>query len=111
VHRKLSFAIALLAIASPAYAQTAATAPYSLPWQLRSLGGVSSLRSETTFASYEDPLARRGLTTVQSLSAGYKIPGTGPVGTGLIPSVWLTMVNDAPPVRKGGLVFTLGSPT
>lgn len=104
VRRELIFAIALLAIAHPASAQTA-PAPYSLPWQMRSVAGVSFVRAETTFASYEDALTRHGLTTVQSLSAGYKIPGTGPVGGGLVPSVRLTMLNDSPPVGKGGMAF------
>ena len=104
VRRELIFTIALFAIVKPASAQTA-PAPYSLPWQMRSVAAVSSVRSETTFASYEDPLARRGLTTVQSLFFGYKIPGTGPAGAGLVPSIRLTMVNDSPPVGKGGVAF------
>ena len=104
VHRRLIFAVALLAIAKPASAQ-ATPAPYSLPWQLRSMAAVSALRAETTFARYEDSLARGGLTTVQSLWGGYKIPGTGPAGAGLVPSVRLTAVNDSPPIGKGGVAF------
>src|SRR5262252_6320940 len=82
----------------------AAPAPYSLPWQLRSVMASTSLRSDTSLASYEDASAAHGLTVATNLSASFRVPGTssGTRGTGLAPLVRFAFVGDSPPSGAGG---------
>jgi hypothetical protein len=65
------------------------------------------VRSDTSFAGYQNALAQSGFAVVSELSAGYRIPGTGSApGTGVAPLVKLTVVNDSPPgTATGGFAF------
>jgi hypothetical protein len=65
------------------------------------------VRSDTSFASYEDKFGQGGFAVVSGLVGAYRIPGTGPKpGTGLAPLVKLTVVNDSPPgTATGGFAF------
>lgn len=80
-------------------------APYSLPWQLRSVSAGNVLRSDTSAAFYEDTASKGGATLVTMLLASYKIPGTGGAGEGLAPLLRLAAVNDSPPAGNGGLTL------
>jgi hypothetical protein len=51
---------------------------------------------------WEDANASGAFTAVTSLSASYKIPGTGAPGFGLAPVVRLTAVGDSPPAGAPG---------
>jgi hypothetical protein len=68
---------------------------------------VTAVRSDTSFASYQNALAQSGFAVVSELSAAYRIAGTGSApGTGLAPVVKLTVVNDSPPgTATGGFAF------
>jgi hypothetical protein len=81
--------------------------PYSLPFQLRSVMAVTAVRSDTSFASYQNALAQSGFAVVSELAATYRIVGTGSgPATGLVPLVKLTIVNDSPPgTATGGFAF------
>lgn len=79
--------------------------PYSLPWQLRPVTAGTVIRSDSSFAGYEDAGSHPGTTSVTTLLASYKIPGTGGVGSGLAPMLRLGFVNDSPPAGAGGLTF------
>lgn len=79
--------------------------PYSLPWQLRSVTAGTVIRSDSSFAGYEDAASHPGTTSVTTLLATYKIPGTGGAGSGLAPMLRLGFVNDSPPSGAGGLTF------
>lgn len=82
--------------------------PYSLPWQLRPIVAASVIRSDTSFALYEDAGSHRGMTIASLLTAAYRIPGTGPTGAGLAPLVRLTLVTDDPAqgnAAKGGVAI------
>lgn len=86
--------------------QTAAPPPpYSLPWQLRPVTAGTVVRSDSSVAGYEAATSRPGTTTVTTLGASYKIPGTGGPGSGLAPLLRLGFVNDSPPSGSGGLTF------
>lgn len=78
---------------------------YSLPWQLRPVTVVTSVRADTSFAKYEDTSSRGGLTIASTLTATFKIPGTGPASAGLAPFLRLAAVNDSPPIGNGGLAI------
>src|SRR5262252_6989511 len=110
---QLAAALLLLFVLCPArtFAQEAPPAPapappapYSLPWQLRSVMASTSLRSDTSLASYEDASAAHGLTVATNLSASFRVPGTssGTRGTGLAPLVRFAFVGDSPPSGAGG---------
>jgi hypothetical protein len=75
-----------------------------LPWQLRPAAAATVVRSDTTFARYEDRNATAGLTVASTLLASFKIPGTGEKWAGLAPLVRIAFVNDSPPatVASGG---------
>jgi|HubBroStandDraft_1064217.scaffolds.fasta_scaffold03537_7 hypothetical protein len=81
--------------------------PYSLPFQLRPVTAATAVRSDSSFASYQNALAQSGFAVVSELSAGYRIAGTGSgPGTGLVPLVKLAVVNDSPPgTATGGFAF------
>jgi hypothetical protein len=53
-----------------------APAPYSLPWQLRGAAATTAIRSDTSFARYEDGASNHALTIASTLLASYKIPVT-----------------------------------
>jgi hypothetical protein len=78
---------------------------YSLPWQLRPVTVATGVRSDTSFAKYEDAASRGGFTVASTLLASFKIPGTGPNGAGLAPLVRFAAVNDSPPTGNGGLAI------
>jgi hypothetical protein len=65
------------------------------------------VRSDSSFASYENAKAQGGFTTVSTLLGSFRIPGTGDhPGTGLAPLLKLTVVNDSPPgTATGGFAF------
>jgi hypothetical protein len=63
------------------------------------------LRLDTSFARYEDKASSLGLTGATSLTASYRIPGTGPATAGLAPVVRVAFVADAPPSGKRGAAF------
>lgn len=75
---------------------------YSLPWQLRPLLVGNVVRSDTSFAKYDDTMGRGGFTTVSTLLASFKVPGTGGPGQGLAPLLRLAAVSDSPPSGTGG---------
>ncbi len=88
--------------AAPAPPQ-AAQPPYSVPWQLRPIVAPTVLRSDTSFALYEDPTGRGGTTVVSVLTASLRVPNTGPPGAGLAPVVRVAFVaDDPPPGQRGG---------
>src|SRR5271167_173050 len=71
--------------------------PYSLPFQLRTVMAATAVRSDTSFASYQNALAQSGFAFVSELAAAYRIAGTGSgPATGLAPLVKLSIVNDSP---------------
>lgn len=79
--------------------------PYSVPWQLRPAAALTVIRSDTSFASYEDTASRGGLTIATTLLASVRIPGTGGPGEGLSPMLRFAAVNDSPPAGNGGLAI------
>lgn len=82
--------------------------PYSLPWQLRPIAAATGIRSDTSFALYEDATGHRGTTVASLLTATYRIPGTGPATAGLAPLVRLALVADDPArgnATKGGVAL------
>jgi hypothetical protein len=92
-------------VAPPAPARAA---PYSLPFQLRTVHAVTAVRSDTSFGAYENTLAQGGFAVVSELSGSWLIPGTGQgvPNTGLAPTVKVTVVNDSPPgTATGGFAF------
>jgi hypothetical protein len=108
--RPIALALALAASAAtltlaPASAR-ADDNPYSLPWQLRPVMATTAVRSDTSFAKYEDKASNGGFTIASFLTASYRIPGTsageGGKGTGLAPLLRLAIVQDSPPSGNGG---------
>jgi hypothetical protein len=84
---------------------------YSLPFQLRPVVATTAVRSDSSFASYENAASKPGFGLVSSLAGSFRIPGTGGAapGTGLAPLVKLTIANDSPPgTATGG--FALVNP-
>ncbi len=89
----------------PTPAPTPPPSTYSLPWQLRPVTASTGVRADTSFAKYEDAASRGGLTIASTLTATFKIPGTGPATAGLAPFLRLAAVNDSPPIGNGGLAI------
>jgi len=66
--------------------------PYSLPWQLRPAAIATVLRSDTTFAFYEDPVSEESGSTIASMLLGsYKLTDA------FAPMVRLGVVQNSPP--------------
>jgi hypothetical protein len=87
---------------APAPARVAKPAPYSLPFQLRSVHAATVVRSDSSFASYENKLGQGGSALVSMLTVAWRVPGTGNgPRTGLAPLVKLALVNDSPPPTVG----------
>src|SRR5580704_4024872 len=110
-HRPIpAFLVASVASALAAIAPSAAAeeppSPYSLPFQLRPVTAATAVRSDTSFARYENAAAQGGFAVVSELLGSFRIPGTGAAqGTGLAPLVKLTVVGDSPPTGTGGTAF------
>jgi hypothetical protein len=68
---------------------------------------ATAVRSDTSFAAYQNGDARGGFAVVSELAGSYRVPGTGAgPGTGLAPFLKLTVVNDsAPGSATGGFAF------
>jgi hypothetical protein len=92
----------LIWAASPAFAQTredpppmpaaAPPLPYSIPWQLRPAAIATVVRSDTTFAMYENPVSGESGSTVASMLLGsYKLTDA------FAPLVRLGVVQNSPP--------------
>lgn len=77
-------------------------APYSLPFQLRPVTSTTGIRSDTSFAGYENAASQGGFTVASLLGASYKIPETGEAKEGLAPLVKVAIVNDSPPAGATG---------
>lgn len=93
---------------SPPAVTKPAPPPYSVPWQLRPIVAPSVIRSETSFAFYEDKAGGGGATIASLLTASYRIPGTGPASAGLAPMVRAAFVTDDPAPgnrTRGGATF------
>ena len=83
-----------------AAAPAPAKAPYSIPFQLRPAASVTVLRTDTSFAFYDDPVAENDGTTVASmLLASYKLTDN------LCPLVRVGMVSNSPPNTDGAAGF------
>jgi hypothetical protein len=65
--------------------------PYSLPWQLRPVVAGNVIRSDTSFAFYENPAGDSGSTVASMLLASYK------VASDLAPLVRVGVVSSSPP--------------
>jgi hypothetical protein len=79
---------------------------YSLPWQLRPVTAGTVVRSDTSFAKYENAASLGGISVASTLLASYRIPGTGAApGTGLAPLVRFAIVGDSPPSGTGGVAI------
>ncbi|HTV24850.1 MAG TPA: hypothetical protein VMG12_39425 [Polyangiaceae bacterium] len=75
-------------------------APYSLPFQLRPAQAVSVVRTDTSFAFYDDPTSNAAGTTIAStLLASYKVTDN------ISPLVRVGMVSNSPPVVDGAAGF------
>jgi len=75
-------------------------APYSLPFQLRPAQAVSVVRTDTSFAFYDDPATSAAGTTVAStLLASYKVTDN------ISPLVRVGMVSNSPPNVDGAAGF------
>lgn len=93
---------------SPPTPPKPAPPPYSVPWQLRPIVAPTIVRSETSFASYEDRAGNGGMTIASIMTAAYRIPGTGPASAGLAPVLRAAFVTDDPPPgnnTRGGAAF------
>jgi hypothetical protein len=90
-----SFAFAQAETPAPAPQPTAETpaapAPYSLPWQLRPVVAGNVIRSDTSFAFYENAAGDSGSTVASMLLASYK------VASDLAPLVRVGVVSSSPP--------------
>ncbi len=75
-------------------------APYSLPFQLRPAQAVSVVRSDTSFAFYDDPVSDAdGTTVVSTLLASYKVTDN------ISPLIRVGMVSNSPPNVDGAAGF------
>jgi hypothetical protein len=94
-------------VAPPPHEAPPPHSPYSLPFQLRPVTASTVVRSDTSFAKYENVNAKGGFAVVSELLGAFRIPGTGEApGTGLAPLVKFTVVNDSPPAgATGGFAF------
>jgi hypothetical protein len=65
------------------------------------------VRSDSSFAKYENAKSQGGFAFVSELLGAFRIPGTGPApGTGVAPFVKVAVVNDSPPgTVTGGFAF------
>lgn len=81
--------------------QPALKAPYSIPFQLRPAAAVTVLRTDTSFAFYEDPSANRasGTTIASTLLGSYKLTDN------ISPLVRLGMVSNSPSNTDGAAGF------
>ena len=80
---------------APAAAPTPPPPPYSLPWQLRPVGAVNVLRSDTAVAFYDNGAGASGSTVATMLLGSYKVTPS------LAPMVRLGFTqNDAPAARR-----------
>jgi hypothetical protein len=76
----------------PAAPPAPAPPPYSIPFQLRPAAAATVLRSDTAFASYENPVSGNGGFTVASMLLGsYKLTPE------FAPLVRLGVVSNSPP--------------
>lgn len=74
--------------------------PYSIPFQLRPAAAVTVLRTDTSFAFYDDPVANGDGTTIASTLLGsYKVTDN------FSPIVRLGMVSNSPPGVDGAAGF------
>jgi hypothetical protein len=71
--------------------------PYSLPWQLRPVVAGNVVRSDTTFAFYENAAGNSGSTIASMLLFSYKVV------EGLAPLVRLGVVSNSPPDSPANL--------
>jgi hypothetical protein len=80
---------------------------YSIPFMLRPVTVATVIRSDSSFARYENAKAQAGFAFVSELLGAVRIPGTGDApGTGFAPIVKLAVVNDSPPgTATGGFAF------
>jgi hypothetical protein len=96
--------------------------PYSLPWQLRPVGAVNVIRSDSTVAFYENAAGESGSTVATMLLASYKVtpnlaplvrigfvqntaPGAAPDGNSFInPIVGVTYAHPLGPIRIAGFL-------
>lgn len=84
----------------PIAPQPRPSSPYSIPFQLRPTAIVSVLRTDTSFAFYDDPASGESGSTVASmLLAAYKLTDN------LSPLVRLGMVSNSPPGTDGAAGF------
>jgi hypothetical protein len=75
-------------------------APYSLPFQLRPAQAVTVLRTDTSFAFYDDPVSEaEGTTIASTLLASYKVTDN------ISPLVRVGMVSNSPPNTDGAANF------
>jgi hypothetical protein len=111
MHYRWLFFACIVAIAgtrsSASRADGPPPSPYSIPFQLRPAAAATVLRSDNSFDSYENNVAKKGFGFVSELTGAYRIPGTGEgKGNGLAPLVKLTIVSDSPPSPlNGGFAF------
>ena len=85
---------------APAAAPTPPPPPYSLPWQLRPVGAVNVLRSDTAVAFYDNGAGASGSTVATMLLGSYKVTPS------LAPMVRLGFTqNDAPAAGADGTSF------
>jgi hypothetical protein len=100
--KSLALHVGLICVAVPAFAQTpedsppvtaaAPPPPYSIPWQLRPAAIATVVRSDTTFAMYENPVSGESGSTVASMLLGsYKLTDA------FAPLVRLGVVQNSPP--------------
>jgi hypothetical protein len=74
--------------------------PYSIPFQLRPAAAATALRTDTSFAFYDDPVSEAGGSTVAStLLASYKLTDN------IAPLVRVGMVSNNPPNIDGAANF------
>lgn len=95
-----SSSVASAAQPIPIAPQPSPKAPYSIPFQLRPTAIVNVLRTDTSFAFYDDPVTGEGGSTVASmLLAAYKLTDQ------LSPLVRVGMVSNSPPGTDGAAGF------
>jgi hypothetical protein len=74
--------------------------PYSIPFQLRPAAAVTVLRTDTSFAFYDDPVANKsGSTVASTLLGSYKLTDN------ISPIVRVGMVSNSPPGTDGATGF------
>jgi hypothetical protein len=107
---------------APAVPAAPPPAPYSLPWQLRSVAPATVLRSDTAVALYENAAGQQGSTVATMLTGSYKVtpslaplvrlgyvqnsaPGTDPSGTSFLnPIVGVTYGRKLGSFRLAGFL-------